>query len=69
MGYIMNKLISHVSVLENIDFDALMKEAREAYLLTASIKLSVDNAMAQATSEAAKVGYIYVYMTYLVTPG
>ena len=68
MGYIMNKLISHVSVLENIDFDALMKEAREAHLLTASIKTYVDNAMSRTTSAASKVGSVSASMTQLVTP-
>ena len=42
---IMKKLILHGSVMENIDSDALMKEAREDHLLTASIKKYVDNAM------------------------
>ena len=38
MEGIMNKLISHGSFLDNLDIDTLMKEAREAHLLTLNIK-------------------------------
>ena len=38
MGDIMNNLVSHGSVLDNLDLDSLMKEAREAHLLTVDIK-------------------------------
>ena len=55
MGDIMKNLVSHGAVLDNLDLDSLMKEAREAYLLTVNIKTSVDDSMAQATSIAAKV--------------
>ena len=34
MGDIMKKLVSHGAVLNNFDLDLLMKEAREAHLLT-----------------------------------
>ena len=46
MGDIIKKLIYHQIVLKNVDVDALMKEAREAHLLTASIKTSMEDAMA-----------------------
>ena len=49
MGNIMNKLVSHGEVLDNIDLDLIIKEYREAHLLTVNIKTSVDDAMAQAT--------------------
>ena len=39
MGYIMIKLISHGEVLENLDLELLMKEAKEAHILTANIKI------------------------------
>ena len=39
MGDIMNKLVSHGAVMDNIDLDSLMKEARDAHLLTVNIKL------------------------------
>ena len=68
MGDIMKKLISHGAVMKNLDVDALMKEAREAHLLTASIKTYVDNAMARTTSAASKVGSVSASMTQLVTP-
>ena len=38
MGDITKKLILHGSVLDNIDLDLLMKEAREANLLTLNMK-------------------------------
>ena len=69
IGDIMKKLVSHGAVLDNIDLDSLMKEAREAHILNVNIKTSVDDAMAQATSEAAKVGSISAILTQLVTPG
>ena len=68
MRDITKKLIFHGAVLENIDDDALMKEAREAHLLTASIRSSVDNDMEQEISAAARVGSLYSSMTQLVTP-
>ena len=46
-----------------------MNESREAHLLTASIKISVENDITQATSESAKVVYMSASMTQLVTPG
>ena len=69
MGDIMKKLMSHESVIENIYLDSLMKEAREAHLLTVNIKTSVYDDMAQATSEASKVVSISASMTQLVTLG
>ena len=69
MVYIMKMLISHGEVMENLDVDALIKESREAHLLTASIKTSVDNDMAHATSEYAKFGSVSAPLTQLVTPG
>ena len=45
-----------------------MKEAREAHLLTASMKPYVENARAKATSAASKVGSVSVSLTKLVTP-
>ena len=45
----MNKLVSHGEVLDNIDLDLIIKEYREAHLLTVNIKTSVDDAMSQAT--------------------
>ena len=65
----MNKLISHGAVLENIDLDFLTKEAIEAHLLTLNTKTSVDEAMVQAMSEAAKVRYISATLTQRVTLG
>ena len=35
----MKKLVSHGAVLDNLDLNLLMKEAREAHLLTVNIKL------------------------------
>ena len=46
-----------------------MKEAREAHLLTASIKTSMEDAMAQKTSAASKVGYVSASLTQMVNPG
>ena len=34
----MKKLVSHGAVLDNPDLDSIMKEAREAHILTANIK-------------------------------
>ena len=65
----MKKLVSHGAVLDNLDLDLLTKEAREAHLLTVNIKTSVDEAMAQETSAASKVGSISATLTQLVTPG
>ena len=39
MEEIMKNLVSHEAVLYNIGLDSLMKEAREAHLLTVNIKL------------------------------
>ena len=69
MGDTMKKLFSHGAVLDNLDLDLLMKEAREAHLLTMAIKASLDDAMAQATSTAAKVGSVSATLTQLLTPG
>ena len=65
----MKKLVSHEAVLDNLDLDFIMKEAREAHLLTVNIKSSVDDAMSQARSTAAKVGFISANTTQLLTPG
>ena len=64
----MKKLISHGAVLKNINIDALIKEAREEQMLNASIKVYMANGMSQATSAAAKAGYVYDSMPQLVTP-
>ena len=68
IGDIMKKLISHGAVLENMDVEALTKEAREAHLTTARIQTSVENAMAQSTSADAKVGSVSASTTQLFTP-
>ena len=65
----MKKLVSHGAVLDNIDLDSLMKEAREAHIQTLNITNSVDDDMAQATSEAAKVVSVSAITTQLLTPG
>ena len=65
----MKNLVSHGSVLDNPELYSLMKEAREAHLLTVNIKTSVDDAMAQATLTAAKVVSVSVTITQLLTPG
>ena len=65
----MKKLVLHESVLDNLDLDSLMKEARETHLLTVNIKTYVDDAMAQATSTAAKVGSVSATLTQFLTPG
>ena len=59
MGDIMKKLISYGEILDNIDLDLIMNEAREAHLLTVKIKNYVDDAMTQETSASAKVVSIY----------
>ena len=69
MGDIMKKLVSHGTALENIDLYSIMKEARDSHLLTMLIKTSVDDSMAQAMPESAKVGSISANLTQLVTPG
>ena len=66
---IMKKFISHGTVTENIDLDLLMKDAREAHLLTVNIKAYVDYDMAQETPAPARVRYISATLTQLVTPG
>ena len=35
----MNKLVSHVAVLDNLYLDLIMKEAMEAYQVTMNIQL------------------------------
>ena len=69
MGEIMKKLVLLGAVLDNIDLDSLMKEDREAHLLTGNIKTSMDYYMKQATSATTKVGSISATLTQLVTPG
>ena len=69
MGDITEKFIYHGSVLEKIEVDEIMKEAREVHLLTASIKTSVDNDMEQSTSLSDKVVSMSAFMNQLVTPG
>ena len=69
MGYITKKLISHGAVLDNIEIDVLMKESREAHLLTVNIKTSVYEAMAQATSAAANVVSVLETLNQIVTRG
>ena len=39
MGCIMKKLVSHGAVLDNLDLDLLMKEARESHISTVNIKI------------------------------
>ena len=65
----MKRLVSHEAMLDNLDLDFLMKEAREAHLLNVNIKTSVNDAMAQATSTAAKVGSVSATLTQLLNPG
>ena len=69
MGHNIKKLVSYGAVLDNIDLDLLMKEAREAHLLTVNIKTYVDDAMAQEISTSAKVVSISTTLTQLLTPG
>ena len=69
MGYIVKNLVSHGSVLDNPNLDLIIKDNREANILTVNIKTSVSEAMAQATLEAAKFGSISATLTQLVTPG
>ena len=47
MGDITKSLVSHGLVLDNLNLDSLMKEAREADLITVNIKTYVDDAMGQ----------------------
>ena len=65
----MKKLVSHRALLNNLDLDSLMKEAREAHLLTVNIKNSVDDAMAQVMSTTAKFGSVSATFTQIITPG
>ena len=65
----MKKLMIHGGVMDNLDLNFLMKEARESRLITVNIKTSMDDAMAQATSADTKVGSFYVTLTQLITPG
>ena len=69
MGYIMKKLVSHGELLDNLDLDSLMKEYREAHILTVNIKTSVDDAIAQTTSTVYKVGSISATFTQLLPKG
>ena len=69
MGDITEKLIFLESVLEKLDVDGIIGEAREAHLLTASIKTYVESAIAQATSESTQVGSVSTSLNQLVTPG
>ena len=69
MGDIMNNLVSCEAVLDNLDLYLLMKEAREAHLLTVNIKTYVGDAMSQANSTAAKVGSVSETLTQIITPG
>ena len=39
MGDIMKKLVSHGAVMNNLDLDSLIKEARKAHLLTVNINI------------------------------
>ena len=65
----MKKLVSHGAVMDIIDLDSLMKEAREAHILTVNIINSVDDDIAQETSKSAKVGSVSATLTQLLTPG
>ena len=65
----MKKLILHEAVLENLELGLLMKESRESHLLTTSIKTSVDDSIALATSAPANVGYRSMTLNQQVTPG
>ena len=65
----MEKLVSHGAVLDNLDWDLLMKEDMEAHPMTVNIKTSVDDAMAKETSTAAKVVSVSATLTQLLTPG
>ena len=65
----MKKLFSHGAVLDNIDLGFLLKESRESHLLTVNIKSSMYDAMAQATSTAAKVVSISATLNQILTPG
>ena len=65
----MKNLISHGAVLDNFNIYALMKESREAHLLTVNIKTYMDDAMAQAASASANVLSVSATLTKLVTHG
>ena len=65
----MKNLVSHGAVLDNIQINLPTKDARLAHLPTSNIKTSVDDAMAQVTSAAAKVGSISATRNQLVTTG
>ena len=65
----MKNLVLHGAVLDNLDPDLLINESRVAHLLTLNIKTYVDDAMAQATSTASKVGSVFETLTQLLTPG
>ena len=65
----MKKFISHGEVLDNLNIDAVMKESREAQLPKINTKISVGDAMAQATSESTKVEYMSETLIQLVIPG
>ena len=63
VGDIMEKLVSHGTVLDNLDLESLMKKAREARILTMNIKTSVGDAMAYPMSAAVKVVSISTTLT------
>ena len=65
----MKKLVLHGAVLDRLDLDLLMKEARDAHLPTVNIKTSVDDDISQATSTAAKFGSVSTDHTKILTPG
>ena len=65
----MKKLISRGAILDHLDIDALMKEAIEVHLLTVNIIISVDDAMSQSMSRAAKVGSMYATLNQLGNTG
>ena len=67
MGNITEKLIIYGAVLEKLNVDGIMKEAREAHLITASIRKPVENSMSQATSSSAQVGSMSASLNQPVT--
>ena len=57
-----------ITKLDNLDLDSLMKEAREAHLLTANIKTYLDDAMTQTTSTTYTFGSVSTTLTHILTP-